>query len=174
MKKTQVNQIFQKFEGLKAIIIGDAMVDTYLWGKIERISPEAPIPIVSITNTENRLGGAANVSLNISSLGATPLLFAVIGDDEKGKDFLKLLKKRKLSPEGILVDPDRKTTVKSRVISNGQHIARVDEESIHYISPELEQQLYKSVKKTVENQQIDVIIFVDYDKGVITPSLVKK
>ena len=174
MKKTVVNEIFQKFEKLKVIVIGDAMVDTYLWGKIERISPEAPIPIVSITDHENRLGGAANVSLNINFLGATPLLFSVIGDDEKGKAFLGLLKKRKLSAEGIIVNSDRKTTVKTRVISSGQHIARIDEESIEYISSELENQLFNSIKSTIDKQQIDVIIFVDYDKGVITPRLIKK
>ncbi len=174
MKKTLVNQIFQKFEQLKVIVLGDAMVDTYLWGKIERISPEAPIPIVTITDRENRLGGAANVSLNINSLGATPLLFSVIGDDEKGKEFVELLKKRKLSSDGVIVDPDRKTTVKNRVISNGQHIARIDEESIDYISADFENQLFDSIKKTVSKQKIDVIIFVDYDKGVITPRLIKR
>lgn len=174
MKKTEVNQIFQKFEKLRVIVIGDAMVDTYLWGKIERISPEAPIPIVTVTERENRLGGAGNVSLNISSLGAIPLLFSVIGNDDKGNTFLELLKKRNLSAKGILTDPNRKTTVKNRVISNGQHIARIDEESIEYISPELELQLFESIKNTVENQPIDVIVFVDYDKGVITPGLIKK
>ncbi|NOY96271.1 MAG: D-glycero-beta-D-manno-heptose-7-phosphate kinase [Chlorobi bacterium] len=174
MEKAKVGEIFNKFEKLRAIVIGDAMVDAYLWGKIERISPEAPIPVVSVTDRENRLGGAANVSLNIQSLGATPILFSIIGNDDKGKVFLDLLEKWNISTEGILIDPGRNTTVKNRVISNGQHIARVDEESTKYISPDLETQLIDSVIKTVGQQEIDVVIFVDYDKGVITPEVIRR
>lgn len=159
---------------MRAIVIGDAMVDTYMWGKVERVSPEAPIPIVTITKRENRLGGAANVSLNIQALGATPYLFSVIGGDDKGKKFRKLLEKKNLSSEGIFIDPKRKTTVKNRIISKGQHIARVDEESTHFIEPEMEISLFAAIRKLVEKTKIDVIIFVDYDKGVITPTLFDK
>lgn len=174
MEKSLIEDTFNKFNGLKVLILGDAMVDSYLWGRIDRISPEAPIPIVAVTKHENRLGGAANVSLNVQALGATPILFSVIGDDDKGKNFLKLFEKRKLSSEGIFVDPERKTTVKNRVISNGQHIARIDEETINFLSEELEGQIIASVKKTLEEQKVDVIIFVDYDKGVVTPRIISK
>jgi D-glycero-beta-D-manno-heptose-7-phosphate kinase len=167
----EVNQIFDKFSQMKVLVIGDAMVDTYLWGKVERISPEAPIPIVSVTKRENRLGGAANVSLNLQALGATPILFSVIGGDEKGMKFRKLLEKRNLSCEGIFIDPKRNTTVKSRIISKGQHIARVDEETTDFIEPELELTLITSIKKLLDRVTIDAIIFVDYDKGVITPNI---
>lgn len=156
---------------MRALVIGDAMVDTYLWGKVERVSPEAPIPIVSVTKRENRLGGAANVSLNLQALGATPVLFSVIGDDDKGRKFKKLLEKKQLSKEGVFVDPKRITTVKSRIIGKGQHIARVDEESVDFISGELEKEMVESIRREVEENKVDVIIFVDYDKGVITPSL---
>jgi len=156
---------------MRALVIGDAMVDTYLWGKVERVSPEAPIPIVSVTKRENRLGGAANVSLNLQALGATPVLFSVIGDDDKGRKFKKLLEKKQLSKEGVFVDPKRITTVKSRIIGKGQHIARVDEESVDFISGELEKEMVESIRQEVEENKVDVIIFVDYDKGVITPSL---
>ena len=114
MNSKEVNQIFDRFSQMKVLVIGDAMVDTYLWGKVERISPEAPIPIVSVTKRENRLGGAANVSLNLQALGATPILFSVIGGDDKGRKFRKLLEKRNLSCEGIFIDPNRNTTVKSQ------------------------------------------------------------
>lgn len=174
MERLKVDEIFTCFEGLKVLILGDAMVDAYMWGKIERISPEAPIPIVTVTNRENRLGGAANVSLNIQALGATPLLFSVIGDDNRGKDFLKLFKKNKLWEGGIFVDPTRKTTVKNRVISNSQHIARIDEESTDFVSPWLETKILETIKKTLDEQKIDVLIFVDYDKGVITPGLISE
>lgn len=171
MNSKEVNQIFDKFSQMRVLVIGDAMVDTYLWGKVERISPEAPIPIVTVNKRENRLGGAANVSLNLQSLGATPILFSVIGDDDKGRKFRKLLEKRNLSCEGIFIDPNRNTTVKSRIISKGQHIARVDEESTEYIKQEQEVTLITSIKKVIEKNKVDAIIFVDYDKGVITPNL---
>jgi D-glycero-beta-D-manno-heptose-7-phosphate kinase len=174
VERLSVDDIFSRFKNLRVLILGDAMVDAYMWGKIERISPEAPIPIVTVAKKENRLGGAANVSLNIQALGATPILFSVIGDDVFGKDFLKLFKKNNLSSEGIFVDPGRITTVKNRVISNGQHIARIDEETVDYISESLEKQIFETVKKTLEEKKIDVVIFVDYDKGVITPTLIKK
>jgi D-glycero-beta-D-manno-heptose-7-phosphate kinase len=167
----EVKALFEQFKKITALVIGDAMVDSYLWGKVERVSPEAPIPIVSITKKENRLGGAANVSLNLQSMGATPLLFSVIGDDEKGKRFRKMMEKNKLSSEGIFVDPSRITTVKSRIISNGQHIARVDEESTEFIDSVLESTIFSAIQHTIEHNKIDVIIFVDYDKGMITPSL---
>jgi rfaE bifunctional protein kinase chain/domain len=167
----EVNQIFEQFSQMRALVIGDAMVDTYLWGKVERVSPEAPIPIVSITNRESRLGGAANVSLNLQSLGATPVLFSVIGEDAEGKKFKKLLGQNQLSGEGVLTDSARITTVKSRIIGKGQHIARVDEESVEFISNELEQSLLSGIQNEIEQNRVDVIIFVDYDKGVVTPSL---
>lgn len=173
MDNNKVKQIFEQFEKMRAIVIGDAMVDTYMWGKIDRMSPEAPIPIVTVTERENRLGGAANVSLNLQALGATPILFSVIGADDKGKKFRKLLEKRNLSCEGIFIDPQRKTTVKNRIISKGQHIARVDEESTSYIASEMEITLIAAITKLIERNSIDVIIFVDYDKGVVTPSLFK-
>jgi len=174
VEKNEIRDLFRQFEKITALVIGDAMVDSYLWGKVERISPEAPIPIVSVTQKESRLGGAANVSLILQALGATPILFSVIGEDEKGDLFRRLMQKRGLSSEGILVDPRRITTVKSRIISNGQHIARVDEELTDFITPDLEAAMLKAVRQTVENRPVDVIIFVDYDKGVITPSLFRK
>lgn len=171
MDNTDVNQIFEKFSQMRAIVIGDAMVDAYLWGKVERLSPEAPVPIVSVTKNEIRLGGAANVSRNLQALGATPILFSVIGNDEKGKEFQELLDSREIQRTGIYVDNTRKTTVKNRIISNGKHIARVDEESVEYISPEIEEWLTDAIIAEINAHPIDVIIFVDYDKGVITPSL---
>jgi rfaE bifunctional protein kinase chain/domain len=169
-----INQIFEKFSHMRVLVIGDAMIDTYLWGKVERISPEAPIPIVSVTRRESRLGGAANVSLNIQALGATPVLFSVTGNDENGRKFKRILEKKNLLSEGVFSEPKRKTTVKSRIISNGQHVARVDEESTEYIGTELENQLVLAIKNEMEHSTVDAIVFVDYDKGVITPTLFQK
>ena len=110
------------------MVIGDVMIDAYMWGKVNRISPEAPVPIVAVDRLENRLGGAANVSLNVQALGAIPLTYAVIGDDEKGNLLRQLFKEQSLSDKGIIQSPDRKTTVKTRVLSGGNQILRVDEE----------------------------------------------
>ncbi|HRV90022.1 MAG TPA: bifunctional ADP-heptose synthase [Prolixibacteraceae bacterium] len=174
MNLQEIDKLFDHFKGITALVIGDAMVDSYLWGKVERVSPEAPIPIVSVTNKESRLGGAANVSLNLQALGATPLLFSVTGDDEKGRRFRKLMEKNNLAASGIFVDPQRITTVKSRIICNGQHIARIDEESTEYIDSALEMMIFNAIHRTIESRKIDVIIFVDYDKGMITPTLFEK
>lgn len=147
------------------------MLDTYLWGKVERLSPEAPVPIVSVTKRENRLGGAANVSRNLQALGATPILFSVIGNDDNGKEFESLLVKRELSNKGIFVDNTRNTTVKNRIISSGKQIVRVDEESTSYISAEMEEKLIRAILQEIESRKVDVIVFVDYDKGILTPNL---
>lgn len=156
---------------MRVLVIGDSMADVYLWGNAERISPEAPIPVVSVTKRETRLGGAANVSLNLHSLGATPVLFTVTGDDYMGRKFITMIEQQSLPSVGIFVDPGRITTVKSRIISKGQHIARVDEETDEPVHPNIEQKLIDGITRELESNRIDVIIFVDYDKGVITPSL---
>lgn len=156
---------------MRAIVIGDAMVDTYLWGNVDRISPEAPIPVVSVNNRENRLGGAANVALNLQALGAKPVLFSVVGNDMNGRELKNMIAEKNLSNNGIYEDPDRITTVKSRIIGKGQHIARVDEESTFFISSELEQLIANGVEKELVSNGADVIFFVDYDKGLITPGL---
>lgn len=171
MNSKGVNQIFEQFSQMRVIVIGDAMLDTYLWGKVERLSPEAPVPIVSVTKRENRLGGAANVSRNIQALGATPILFSVVGDDDNGKEFKNLLLKRELSDKGIFVDSSRNTTVKNRIISSGKQIVRVDEESTSYISQEMEQKLITAILNEIDEGKVDVIVFVDYDKGIVTPGL---
>lgn len=174
MDNNEINQIFERFKQLHVVVIGDVMVDTYLWGKVDRVSPEAPVPVVTVLKRENRLGGAANVSLNIKALGATPYLFSVVGDDEKGRKFKKLLTKEELSCDGIFVDSKRITTVKTRIISKGQHIVRVDEESAEDLDSVLETTIVKAIEKLLDKIKIDVIIFVDYDKGMITPTLFDK
>ncbi|NLA24769.1 MAG: D-glycero-beta-D-manno-heptose-7-phosphate kinase [Bacteroidales bacterium] len=164
----------QDFANKNILIIGDVMIDAYLWGNVERISPEAPIPIVSVNKRENRMGGAANVALNIAELGANPYLISVIGDDEKGKIFLDLLKKRNISEYGIIIDKHRKTTVKSRVISKNQHLLRVDDEISNPISEDLSNALFQKILDLNSSMKIDAIIFEDYDKGVISSGLISK
>lgn len=163
-------EIFSSFSGLRVLIIGDVMVDAYVWGSVERISPEAPVPIVHVNKRDFRLGGAANVALNILSLGATPILCGLAADDEYGKRFMGLLDERKLSREGMVLSRSRPTTVKARVIAAHQHVVRIDEESDKVATADEEEELLKRIEKLVPT--CDVIIFEDYDKGVITPNVI--
>ena len=172
MSKEEVNELFEKFNHFNVLVIGDVMIDTYFWGKVERISPEAPVPIISRSDIEHRLGGAGNVALNVQSLGATPYLCSVIGDDDKSVVMRGLLEKRGLSDIGIVTDDKRITTIKTRVISDNQHLLRIDEEITENISSEMQKEFFARIKSIISEKNIDAIIFEDYDKGVITPELI--
>jgi len=172
VSKEEINNLFEKFNHFNVLVIGDVMIDTYFWGKVERISPEAPVPIISRSDIEHRLGGAGNVALNVQSLGATPFLCSVIGNDEKSGVLKNLLKKRDLSDIGIVTDDNRITTIKTRVISDNQHLLRIDEEITDNISPEIQIKFINRLKSIISEKNIDVIIFEDYDKGVITAEII--
>ncbi len=174
IKKEHIREIFKNFNTLNALIIGDVMVDNYLWGKVNRISPEAPVPIVTVAKKERRLGGAANVALNIQALGANPILCSVIGVDIEGQAFLDLLKTQKLSQKGILKCRDRITTVKTRIIGNNSQLLRVDDEVEEDITPSETQQLLTLISYIINHDKIDVIIFEDYNKGLINAKLISK
>jgi rfaE bifunctional protein kinase chain/domain len=166
-----LEEIFDKFSGLKALIVGDVMLDSYIWGKVERISPEAPVPIISITNKEIRLGGAANVAKNIAALGATPLLCSVIGDDHDGKSLLDLLATRGMDTRGIVQSDDRMTTVKERMLSSSQQLLRIDRETTKPLHKKDKAGLLKKIELLIK--EADVVIFEDYDKGVLDKKLIK-
>ncbi|MFI5219991.1 MAG: bifunctional heptose 7-phosphate kinase/heptose 1-phosphate adenyltransferase [Bacteroidia bacterium] len=168
-----LKNIFRKFSEKKVLIIGDVMIDSYLWGTVERISPEAPVPVVSVTKKEMRPGGAANVAINIQSMGANPVLCSVIGNDDDGKKFIALLKKQKLNAQGIVVSKKRSTTVKTRVIGNKHQLIRVDEEINDELDNEDAEKLNSLVAKLIQSEKPDVIIFEDYDKGVLSPKVIK-
>lgn len=170
----EIRRIFDSFEKLRVLIIGDVMIDNYVWGKVSRISPEAPVPIVSVVRKEQRLGGAANVALNVQALGATPVLCSVIGVDRDGQHFLELMQEQKLAPKGLLKSRDRITTVKTRVIGNNHHLLRVDEEIDSDITEHETNLFLQRIAYLLEKQKIDVIIFEDYDKGLITETLIRE
>jgi rfaE bifunctional protein kinase chain/domain len=167
-----LESVFEAFSELKVLIIGDVMVDAYDWGRVERISPEAPVPIINIQNRENRLGGAANVALNIQALGATPILCAVIGDDLDGLELKNLLLTANMSTDGIVISKERLTTVKRRVIAGSQHLLRIDTETDKVLSNTEETNLINKIKAIIP--KVDVVIFEDYDKGVITENIIKE
>ena len=174
VKKEHIREIFKSFNNLNVLIIGDVMIDSYMWGKVNRISPEAPVPIVAVTKKEKRLGGAANVALNIQAMGANPILCSVIGIDYEGQNFLELLKTQKLSQKGILKSRTRITTEKTRVIGNNTQLLRIDEEVEDDITPAETQQLITLISYIIQHEKIDCILFEDYNKGLITPKLISK
>jgi len=172
MAQQSLENIFQSFNNLRVLIIGDVMVDSYIWGAVERISPEAPVPIVNVKKRDMRLGGAANVALNVQALGATPILVALCGNDDAGKKLRSILELQNMSAEGLVSSTTRPTTVKTRVIASSQHVVRVDEESDKIANAEEEEQLLKRIEQLLPSCQ--VVIFEDYDKGVLKASLIEK
>lgn len=170
VKEYNTESLFAAFAGLKVLVIGDVMIDSYLWGRVDRISPEAPVPILQVDKREARLGGAANVALNVQALGAVPYLCSVIGNDLDGNNFLSLLNQNNLPSEGIYQSQDRITTIKHRIISGHHHMLRVDQETDKPLVKNDKEALM--VKITTLLETCDVIIFEDYDKGVIDEELI--
>ncbi|MDR1343064.1 MAG: PfkB family carbohydrate kinase [Prevotellaceae bacterium] len=166
--------IFDKFNDLTVMVIGDVMIDAYMWGKVNRISPEAPVPILASAQREHRLGGAANVALNLQALGATPLLCSVIGNDREGEVFMKTLGANGLTQLGMLADSTRITTTKTRVIAGTQHLLRIDEETTKPLHENLEKAFCARIEQLITSEKIDAIIFEDYDKGAITPGVIRR
>lgn len=166
----RLRKITDKAQQSRIITFGDLMVDEYLWGNVGRISPEAPVPIINISSEQIRFGGAANVANNIIGLKGNPLLIGVLGKDRMGEIFLDMMKKKKLSQDGIVVVPKRPTTVKTRIIGNNQHVARVDQESTDPISLETQEKLYEIFVSNIDD--VSAIIIEDYNKGVVAPHLV--
>jgi rfaE bifunctional protein kinase chain/domain len=164
-----VKNLFSEFNSKKILVIGDSMIDAYLFGEINRTSPEAPVPVVETKKHEMRLGGAANVALNLKSLGATPILCSAIGDDKEGKLFIELMKKENLITEGVIISKIKRTTLKTRVIANNKHQLRIDEEDSSPIDNEIE--LIDLIQKLIYN--IDVVL-QDYNKGVLTSNVINE
>ena len=173
MTKKQLEQLFQDFNSLSVLIIGDVMVDAYYWGKVDRISPEAPVPIVAVEKKERRLGGAANVALNIQALGAKPILCSVIGEDDEGLAFKEILKDLQLTDAGIVSSANRRTTQKTRIIGNNHQMLRVDSEDLFPINGNEQKSLISRIEKILQAEKVDVIIFEDYDKGCISAELIE-
>lgn len=160
-----LEQIFESFNKLRILVVGDVMLDSYVWGKVERISPEAPVPVVTVQSRELRLGGAGNVLLNLQALGAEAFICTVIGQDEYGEKLQGILKEKGLNCEGLLRAPDRLTTVKERVIAGSQHVVRIDSETEAPISATDKQRLIDKAIELIPS--CDVVLFEDYDKGVL-------
>lgn len=174
MNIENVNSIFDQFNNATVLVIGDVMIDCYITGKVTRISPEAPVPIVNAQSRNYRLGGAANVALNLKSMGATPILCSVIGSDTKAKVFYDLLEDCDMDSVGLVPMYGRKTTIKYRIIGNNAHIVRVDDEKDEQLKEREKRQFITTVEQLIEHHPIDAIIFEDYDKGLFSKSLIEE
>lgn len=170
MSEQDINGMFERFKKMRVLILGDVMIDAYLWGKVERISPEAPVPVVNISEREQRLGGAANVAKNIQALGAEAIICSVCGDDQRGQELKSLFTDNGLSTEGLVLSKERKTSVKTRVISDAQHIVRVDDEDQHDLTSKEESAFLAKLETLIT--KCDVLIFEDYNKGVLTEHVI--
>ena len=173
MDKKHLLDIEKSIAKNRILVIGDVMIDAYLFGSVDRISPEAPVPIVNLNKRNNRLGGAANVALNIQSMGATPILCAIVGADENGKKFIRIMESLGLCTEAMIHSPERITTVKYRIIGNNAQLLRVDEEMDSFLSSDEQKQMLAKINYLLDHSLIDAIIFEDYDKGVINPMLIR-
>jgi rfaE bifunctional protein kinase chain/domain len=164
-------QLIQSFQGRRVLILGDLMLDRYWWGRVDRISPEAPVPVVRKQRSTIAPGGAANVACNIAALGGEPMLLGLVGTDAAGQEFRTALLERGLSVDHLMVDSERATTVKTRIIAHSQHVVRVDEESTQPVASSLLQQLVSRVKALLPS--CDVVVLSDYAKGLLVPELLR-
>lgn len=165
-----IDGVFDAFKKLKVLIIGDAMIDTYTYGEVRRMSPEAPVPVLTRLGQESRLGGAANVALNIQALGATPILCTVIGQDDAGAELIQLLKSQDISSEGVVLSKNRPTTVKNRIVAGSQQLLRIDRESEESLDMSERGTLLERITRMLAES--DMVIFQDYDKGCLNGSLI--
>ncbi len=160
--------------GKKVLLIGDVMLDRYLFGKIDRISPEAPVPILDLKSNESRLGGAANVALNLKALEADPILLSVVGKDKRGQEILDLLPSFGIDHRNIMQSPDRPTTVKSRILAANQQVLRIDDESKAPLNANESETFILQLRHIFNNERIDVILLQDYNKGVLTEKVIEE
>lgn len=168
------DKLFSSFAGIKVAVIGDVMLDSYMWGKVERISPEAPVPIVSLQKKEYRIGGAGNVALNLCSLQANVSVLSVIGNDDDGAVLKKLFGENNINTEFLLTSSNRITTNKTRIISRNQQMMRLDSEVTNDLGYEDENRLILAMQQFIAQEKPQVVIFEDYNKGVITELVIQK
>jgi len=170
--KKRLETILSNFKGRKILVLGDLMLDEYLWGSVTRISPEAPVPVVEVTRESARPGGAANVAWNLTALGALPVLVGVIGNDRAGEQLIEELKLYQIPSRGIFKDRNRSTTVKTRIIAHHQHVVRADRELKEDISVELEDRILEFLDSEIEG--VEAILIEDYNKGVLTREVIRR
>jgi D-glycero-beta-D-manno-heptose-7-phosphate kinase len=167
------NDSIASLSGKRVIVLGDIMLDRYLYGDVHRISPEAPVPVMDLNEVDHRLGGAGNVALNIEALGSQAILCGLIGSDPEADTLLDSARARGLELAGFVKSPSRKTTLKTRVIAQGQHLLRVDREDRHALEDHEEKALKAFLENQFRHAKVDALVFQDYNKGVLNETLIK-
>ncbi|MEP6647647.1 MAG: PfkB family carbohydrate kinase, partial [Saprospiraceae bacterium] len=173
MTKQDLAKVLDKAKSLKAMVIGDAMLDRYIFGTVDRISPEAPVPILSHQRTELKAGGSANVALNLSAWGCSTSLAGLVGKDSNAKELKTILDESHIR-HSLIACEDRPTTIKTRVVASSHHLLRIDEESSTYLQGAEESKMIDEVLSFIKNEKPDFIILQDYNKGMLTPDLIEK
>ncbi|MGD9486824.1 MAG: D-glycero-beta-D-manno-heptose-7-phosphate kinase [Calditrichaceae bacterium] len=169
--KDRIKKIFENFQNKKILVLGDVMIDEYLLGYVNRMSPEAPVPVIEIENELLKFGGAANVALNLKSLGCEPILTGLIGQDRMGDMFMELMRENDMDVNGIIRSGNRPTTVKTRIIGNNQHIARVDKEHREYVAGPVIKEIKQHIDELLRG--IDAIVIQDYNKGMLPVEIIE-
>jgi D-glycero-beta-D-manno-heptose-7-phosphate kinase len=174
MQHIDFEKLFHQFTQLKVAVIGDVMLDTYWWGKVDRISPEAPVPVVAVSKREQRIGGAGNVALNLQSLGTTVSVLSVLGKDDDGEQLKALLEDNNINTKYLVYSQQRVTTNKIRIISRNQHMMRLDAELTSDITAADEEKLLYAFENFIAAESPDVVVLEDYNKGVLTANVITK
>ncbi len=172
INKDRLTTIFDSMKGKTVMVIGDLMLDRYIWGAVERISPEAPVPVLDVKSEDAKLGGAGNVASNLTSLGGRVMMASVVGRDANGQTVKRLLESQDIATNHILLANDRQTIVKTRVIAHHQQVVRIDREDRSFIPEELRSDMIESVRESIAD--IDAIIVSDYAKGMISRHLMEQ
>ncbi len=172
LSRQRIDELLNTVTKKTIAVIGDVMIDNYIWGSVNRISPEAPVPVVEVESESTRLGGAANVASNITSLGAKAFLIGVVGNDSSAGEFKTILKEQGMSADGVVSDPSRPTTVKTRVIAHNQHVVRIDREEKKDVAIAIQDKIFDVLEKQID--RLDGIIIEDYNKGVIVKELIHR
>ncbi|OQX84251.1 D-glycero-beta-D-manno-heptose-7-phosphate kinase, partial [candidate division KSB1 bacterium 4484_87] len=171
ISEQKLDQLFKNFRERKVIVLGDLMLDRYIEGTVQRISPEAPVPVVEVANEFVRLGGAANVVYNIRSLGAVPVPVGVVGTDSAGEEIIRLLQSLNIETDSVIIDSSRPTVMKTRIIANNQHVVRADWESRESMTKQIEARVVEEIEKHLRHA--DALIIEDYNKGLLSKSLIE-
>jgi D-glycero-beta-D-manno-heptose-7-phosphate kinase len=171
MNSKRLHQIFSRFPHQRILVVGDVMLDQFLWGRVSRISPEAPVPVVEVTRESFFPGGAANVARNLRALGSSVSVLGILGDDDAGEELRDLLEQQGVETDGLIVDPNRPTTLKTRIVAHHQQMVRFDREKSASLSPQIERKVLEYFALRLEH--VSAVIFEDYAKGLLSQRLLQ-
>ncbi|MCI0490600.1 MAG: D-glycero-beta-D-manno-heptose-7-phosphate kinase [Blastocatellia bacterium] len=172
LTRERAEKLIGGFESKRIVVLGDVMLDEFIWGRVRRISPEAPVPVVEVERDSLALGGAGNVASNLVALGAIPAILGVVGDDLNAERLRSVLRSEGMSDEGLIVDSGRPTTLKTRIIAHHQQVVRADRENRQPVAAEIEDRLVERFCREIETA--DAVVVSDYNKGLLTPGLLAR